>query len=49
VICLSALGKDIEEARDKVYTEIGKVNFKDMHFRADIALREIKKQIPNIK
>lgn len=41
VLCLSALGENIKEARDKVYSKIEKINFNGMHYRTDIGLREV--------
>lgn len=41
VLGVTALGKDILEARDKVYSAIEKVHFDGMHYRKDIALRAI--------
>jgi phosphoribosylamine---glycine ligase len=37
VLTVAALGRDIPEARDRVYAEIGKISFSGCHFRKDIA------------
>ena len=37
VLTLSALGRSLDEARQKVYANIGRVRFKDSFYRADIA------------
>jgi phosphoribosylamine--glycine ligase len=42
VLGVTALGKDIKEARDIVYRQLGSVSFKDMHYRKDIAMRALK-------
>lgn len=39
VLAMTALGKDVEEARQRVYTELAKLEFQGMHFRKDIGLR----------
>jgi phosphoribosylamine--glycine ligase len=36
VLCLTATADNVEEAVAKVYNNIEKINFKDMHFRRDI-------------
>lgn len=36
VLSLTALGSNLEEARNKVYSNIDKINFKDMYYRKDI-------------
>ncbi len=41
VLNLVARGEDIKAAREKVYAEIGKVNFTGMHYRKDIARRAL--------
>lgn len=43
VLGVTALGKDIVEARQRAYEAIGNIHFEGMHFRKDIALRAIKK------
>ncbi|MCL5093868.1 MAG: phosphoribosylamine--glycine ligase [Patescibacteria group bacterium] len=43
VLCISALREDIVSAREKVYEEVGKISFENMHFRKDIGLREVEK------
>lgn len=37
VLAVTALGKTIEEARNKVYENVGKINFEKKQFRTDIA------------
>ncbi len=37
VLTVVALGKDLEEARNKVYANISRINFKGAHYRTDIA------------
>lgn len=37
VLVVSALGKDINEAREKAYRQLEKISFKDAHYRKDIA------------
>lgn len=44
VLGVTALGKDIREARDRAYEAIGKIHFEGMHYRKDIAGRAIKDQ-----
>ncbi|MEC4686534.1 MAG: phosphoribosylamine--glycine ligase [Nitrospirota bacterium] len=44
VLGVTALGKDIKEARDRAYEAIGKIHFEGMHYRKDIANRAIKDQ-----
>ena len=41
VLCVVSEGKNIKEAWEKVYNEVGKINFEGMHFRSDIGLREL--------
>jgi phosphoribosylamine---glycine ligase len=41
VLTVAAVGKDIAEAREKVYDNISHVSFDDCYYRKDIALREI--------
>ena len=36
VLCLTATADNVEEAVAKVYNNIEKIDFKDMHFRRDI-------------
>lgn len=43
VLGVTALGKDIKEARDKVYNAIKEIHFDGMHFRKDIALKALKR------
>jgi phosphoribosylamine--glycine ligase len=42
VLCVTALGESIEEAREKAYTAIEDIKFDGMQFRKDIAWRAIK-------
>lgn len=37
VLCVTALGETIEDARKKVYANMPKINFKDSFYRTDIA------------
>ena len=41
VLTVTATGKTMKEARDKAYRNIKYVNFKGMHYRTDIAEREV--------
>jgi len=43
VLNVTALGKDISEARENVYRAIEKVHFDGMHFRKDIGLKALKR------
>jgi phosphoribosylamine--glycine ligase len=38
---ITALGATIAEAREKAYDNVRRINFKDMHYRTDIALEAI--------
>jgi phosphoribosylamine--glycine ligase len=38
VLTVVALGKDLEDAREKVYANISRINFKGAHYRTDIAV-----------
>ena len=42
VLCVSALGKDIEESRDIAYSAISEINWKGCYFRKDIGFRIMK-------
>ncbi len=44
VLGVTALGKDIRDARDKAYEAIEKIHFEGMHYRRDIAERALKRQ-----
>jgi phosphoribosylamine--glycine ligase len=44
VLGVTALGKNIKEARDRAYEAIGKIHFEGMYYRKDIAGRAIKDQ-----
>ncbi len=37
VLAVTAIGKSLEEARDKVYKNIPKINFEKIQYRKDIA------------
>lgn len=41
VLCVTNVAESISKAREKTYNKIAKINFKNMHFRKDIGLREI--------
>ncbi len=41
VLTVAATGKDIAEARNKVYHNIPRIHFEGCHFRTDIAAREL--------
>ncbi|MEW5706027.1 MAG: phosphoribosylamine--glycine ligase [Actinomycetota bacterium] len=41
VLNVSALGKNFAQAREKAYKAVSKIQFENMHFRKDIALRAI--------
>lgn len=43
VLGVTALGKDIKDARDRAYMAIEKIHFDGMHYRKDIAYRAIKR------
>ncbi len=43
VLNVTALGKDIFEARDRVYRAIEKIHFEGMHYRKDIGLKAMKR------
>ncbi|WP_311514848.1 phosphoribosylamine--glycine ligase [Oligella urethralis] len=42
VLCVTALGETIQEARQKAYAAIDEINFDGMQYRSDIAWRAIK-------
>lgn len=42
VLTVTAVGRTISQARDKVYSNIGRIQFEGCHYRKDIALREVK-------
>ena len=44
VLGVTALGKDIKDAKDRAYIAIEKIHFNGMHYRKDIADRAIKRQ-----
>jgi len=41
VLTVTAIGKTMKEARDKVYRNITHINFERCHYRKDIAAREV--------
>ncbi|MBF0459278.1 MAG: phosphoribosylamine--glycine ligase [Nitrospirae bacterium] len=41
VLTVTALGKDISEAKDNAYMAAAKIHFDDMHYRTDIAMRAL--------
>ena len=41
VLTVAAVGKNIAEARTKVYSNLSKINFEGCHYRTDIAAREV--------
>jgi phosphoribosylamine--glycine ligase len=43
VLGVTALGRDIRDAKNKAYNAIEKIHFKGMHYRKDIADRAIKR------
>ncbi|WP_456419046.1 phosphoribosylglycinamide synthetase C domain-containing protein, partial [Thermovibrio sp.] len=43
VLNVTALGKDIFEARERVYRAVEKIYFEGMHYRKDIGLKAIKR------
>ncbi|MDD5455206.1 MAG: phosphoribosylamine--glycine ligase [Candidatus Ratteibacteria bacterium] len=43
VLGVSALGKNIREAINNVYTSVGFINFENMHYRKDIGQRALRK------
>ena len=43
VLGVTAVGKNIREAKDKAYEAAGKISFADAHYRKDIAWRALKK------
>lgn len=42
VLNVTAVGKDFNEARERVYKAIGRISFEGMHFRKDIALKAVR-------
>ncbi len=42
VLALTAMGNTLGEARDRVYSEIGRVRFEGMHYRTDIGHRALR-------
>ncbi len=42
VLCVSALGQNIQESRDLAYSAVSKVNWKGCYFRKDIGFRVIR-------
>ena len=43
VLCVTALGKDLAEARDKAYQGVAKVHFDGMYFRRDIGEKGLRR------
>ena len=43
VLNVTALGKDLKEARERVYRAIEKIHFEGMHYRKDIGLKGLKR------
>jgi len=43
VLGVTALGKDIDDAIDRVYKAVGKISFDGMHYRRDIARKAVMK------
>jgi len=43
VLNVTALGKDIVEARERVYEAVKKIHFEGMHYRTDIGLKAVKR------
>jgi phosphoribosylamine--glycine ligase len=41
VLTVAAMGKTLKDAREKVYRNIPHINFQGMHYRTDIAAREV--------
>ena len=41
VLTVAAMGKTLKDAREKVYRNIQHINFEGMHYRTDIAAREV--------
>ncbi|TET40106.1 MAG: phosphoribosylamine--glycine ligase, partial [Dehalococcoidia bacterium] len=41
VLTVAATGKDIAEAREKVYLNLPRIHFEGCHYRKDIAAREV--------
>ena len=44
VLCVTAVGKDIADARDRAYLGISKIDFDGIHFRKDIGAKAISKK-----
>ncbi len=44
VLGVTAIGSDIADAKRRAYEAIGKINFRGMHFRKDIADRAINRK-----
>jgi phosphoribosylamine--glycine ligase len=43
VLTVSALGKDMAQARQRVYANVRRIKFKDAQYRSDIARRAVRK------
>lgn len=42
VLNVSALGRDFQEARERAYRAVERINFTDMYYRKDIAMRAVR-------
>ena len=47
VLSVVAIGDSLLKAKQKVYDNVKKISFKNMHFRTDIAQKGIRKLLPN--
>lgn len=47
VLGVTALGHDIEEAKNLAYEAVSKIEFEGMHYRKDIADRAIRRRVPH--
>ena len=46
VLLVNALGEDIDQARERAYTAVSKIAFREGHYRTDIAAKANEIQIP---
>ncbi len=46
VLSVTAIGKNLKEAQEKVYSAVNQIKFKGMHFRTDIAEKSLNKKQP---
>jgi phosphoribosylamine--glycine ligase len=44
VLGVTALGSDLEQARDRAYRAVGKIRFEDSYFRTDIAMKGLRRK-----